>query len=277
MADSQPDNLDPPQPRPHRVASPDVLDLYRLAVQHPLAEVAFIERCWAHYRDQDEMPLLLREDFAGTCAVAACWARSDDERQAMAIELDAVTATWAMDRFCEIDDLHVVISDVMEMYEPKVHVTVALNFSVLIYHDADALLGYLRHARGGLTERGLLILDLFGGEGARRARIQSRRIDPDEGGFAPFDYTWEQRAYDPVTCQIDCRIHFRLDDDTELKDCFVYHWRLWTPREITQLVQEAGFTTSELWCDDPDQPGRYTVMAQEPAEEDWVGYVVLMV
>ena len=276
MADSESDNPNPPS-RPNHAAPPDALDLYRLAVQHPLAEVAFIERCWAHYRGEDEMPLLLREVFAGTAAVAASWAQSDDQRQAMAIELDAVTATWAMDRFCEVDDLHVVISDVMDMYEPKVHVTVALNFSVLIYHDADALLGYLRHARSCLTERGLLILDLFGGSGSRRPRTQTRRIDPDEGRFAPFEYTWEQRAYDPATARIDCRIHFKLDDASKLSDRFVYDWRLWTPDEIIQLAAEAGFTTAELWCDDPEEPGRYAVTDQEPPVEDWVGYVVLAV
>jgi hypothetical protein len=275
MSETEPDNPPPPASLPG--APPHPLDLYRLAVQHPLAEVAFIERAWAHYRGDADEPRLLREDFAGTAEVAAAWAQSDDERQAMAIELDPVTATWAMDRLCEVEDLHMVISDVMDMYEPKVDVTVALNFSVLIYHSAEDLRNYLRHAKTGLNQRGLLILDVFGGSGARQVRRQSRRVEPNEGGFEPFEYIWEQRAYDPATGRIDCRIHFKLDEGRELRHKFVYDWRLWRPAKITELALEAGFTSAELWCNDPDRPGHLTVTADEPAVEDWVGYLVLAV
>lgn len=252
---------------------PHPLDLYRLAVQHPLAEVAFAEHVWAMLHGNDSEPLLLREDFAGTCAVAAAWTQSDPDRQAMAIELDEPTAAWAADRFDD-PDLHIVVADVMDVDEPAVEVTLALNFSVLIYHDEAGLLGYLEHALAGLVPGGLLIMDIFGGPGVGEPSVQSRRIDPDEGGFEAFTYRWEQRGLDGQTGRIDCRIHFGLGYDHRLENAFVYDWRLWGPGQIIDLARQAGFENASLWWKDPLEPGRYQAVQEVPTDRDWVGYVV---
>jgi SAM-dependent methyltransferase len=252
---------------------PHPLDLYRLAVQHPLAEVAFVERAWSHYHGDEHEPTLLREDFAGTCAVAASWSASDPDRQAMAIELDEATAAWAANRFDD-DDLHIVQADVMAVAEPEVDVTLALNFSLLIYHERALLLRYLTHAAKRLRPGGLLIFDLFGGPGIDAPVEQHRSITPDEGGFEPFTYRWEQRGCDPRTRRIDCRIHFVLSDGVAMNDAFVYDWRLWSPAEAIALALQAGFASAELWWSDPLEPGRYTPVQEPPGDRDWVGYVV---
>eukprot|EP00752_Nemacystus_decipiens_P013612 g12070.t1 len=250
--------------------SPHPLDLYRLAVQHPLAEVAFVEHVWAHFHGDASEPMLLREDFAGTYATAAAWVASDPERQAMAIELDEPTAAWAADRFAD-PDLHVVHADVMAVDEPVVDVTLALNFSVLIYHEEDALSRYLAHALRGLNPGGLLIMDVFGGPGVDQPSVQSRAITPDEGGFEPFTYRWEQRRYDPQTQRIDCRIHFALQDGTRLEDAFTYDWRLWPPAQLIDLARRAGFGDAAFWWSNPEQPGRYQPIQAAPSGQDWVG------
>lgn len=252
---------------------PDLLDLYRLAVQNPLAEVAFVEHAWATIIGDASEPTLLREDFAGTCAVAAAWVASDPDRQAMAVELDEPTARWAADRFDD-EDLHIVVDDVMAVDEPAVDVTLGLNFSALIYHESDALLAYLSHALAGLLPGGLLILDVFGGSGVSKPSMQSRRIEPDEGGFAPFTYRWEQLGLDAQTRRIACRIHFELDGGQRLKNAFAYDWRLWEPGEIIHLAKQAGFTAAALWWSDPTEPGRHLPVQAVPDTEDWVGYVV---
>lgn len=253
--------------------TPHPLDLYRLAVQHPIAEVAFIDYCWAHHHGDRCEPILLREDFAGSCAVAAAWVASDPDRQAMAIELDERTAAWAADRFDD-PDLHIMAADVMAVDEPAVDVTLALNFSVLIYHEREALLAYLSHALGGLNPGGLLILDLFGGPSVDEPSVQNRRVEPDEGAFEPFDYAWEQRGIDPETRRITCCIHFELAGGHRLDEAFVYDWRLWSPMEVIALAKEAGFAQASLWWSDPGQPGRYEPVERVPAGQDWVGYVV---
>ena len=254
----------------------DPLDLYRFAVQNPLAEVAFVEHAWAHYHSDASEPLLLREDFAGTCATAAAWVASDPDRQAMAIELDEPTAVWATERFND-PDLHIVQADVMAVDEPAVDVTLALNFSVLIYHEQDELLHYLKHALRGLHPGGLLVLDVFGGPGVDQPSVQSRRIEPDEGGIEPFTYRWEQCGRDAVSHQIACRIHFEWDDGRRLEDAFIYDWRLWEPKQIIDLAMQAGFEQASLWWSDPMKPGRHLPVQEVPTDREWVGYVVCKV
>lgn len=252
---------------------PDLLDLYRLAVQHPLAEIAFVEHCWALSCGESAPPMLLREDFAGTCAVSAAWCASDPDRQAMAIELHRPTAEWAAARFDD-PDLHILADDVMAVDGPAVDVTLALNFSVLIYHERSALLAYLTHARRSLNPRGLLVLDLFGGPLVEQPLVQSRRVDPNEGGFEPFDYHWEQRGLDPDTRRIACQIHFELADGQRLDQAFLYDWRLWEPEAVIDLAKEAGFADAALWWSAPDSPGRYQPVHRTPDDTDWVAYVV---
>ncbi|MFI4862210.1 MAG: hypothetical protein ACIAXF_16215 [Phycisphaerales bacterium JB063] len=271
---------------------PHPLELYRLSVQHPLAEVAFVERVWAHYRavpaNDGEMrePLLLREDFAGTCALAAAWVQSHPERQAMAIELDEPTAAWAAEAYQSCphcaEDLHIVADDVMAVPEPATDVTLALNFSTLIYHDEASLLAYLRHARACLAEDGLLVLDLFGITPDQVPSEQSRAIDPDDATTPPFTYSWQQRRYAPATQRIDCRIHFTLADGSAMRDAFVYDWRLWDMPTMLRLMREASFAQAEAWGqaamdgggDDGPVDGRFSVLDPPPGEGDWVCYLV---
>lgn len=257
----------------HANSSPACLDLYRLAVQHPLAEVAFVEHAWFHFYGHASEPMLLREDFAGTCAVAAAWVASDPDRQAMAIELDEPTVAWAEQQYDD-EDLHIVHADVLAVDEPAVDVTLALNFSVLIYHDESSLRDYLEHAARGLNAGGLLILDVFGGPGVDQPSVQRVGIEPDESGYEAFTYCWEQRAFDSETGRIDCRIHFELSGGEQLEDAFVYDWRLWMPGQIIALALQAGFEHASLWWADPLEPQRYQPVQDVPTDQDWVGYVV---
>jgi hypothetical protein len=285
---------------------PDKFELYRLAVQHPQAEAAFLQKVYTHYarhRHSATIPTRLREDFAGTAAVAACWVALDDRHRAVAVEshgptlvrAQAYTAAMLAGRDCSTN-FHMVGADVLAFRPPRaprVDLTVALNFSSFIYHTPSDLRVYLASARAGLRPGGLLVIDAYGGPGAMKTGTQHRRIDPalnaasaPTGGnqrrrecVAPFDYYWEQRSYDPVTALVDCRIHFRLGARRWVRNAFRYSWRLWTLPELTQLMLQAGFARAEVWCDtyDPRRglgDGIYRVVRHMPAREDFVVYVV---
>lgn len=266
--------------RPHR------LELYQHAVQQPGAAVALLDRVYRKFND-GEGPALLREDFAGTCAVAAAWCESHPERQAMAVERHGPTLRWAACRVGEVEDLHLIEADVMAVASPRVDVTAALNFSTLTYHTEDDLLAYLRHARKGLRPGGVLVVDLFGGPGAQRIGVEDRPAD----GFV---YHWEQRAFDAVSHRIDCRVHFTLDDGHQVRSAFRYDWRLWTLPELTRLMGKAGFETVQVWAEGGGAGGKSFVgkrashkdsggggrigpvkqLSGQAVGEDWVVYVV---
>ncbi len=247
------------------------LRLYESAVQQPLAEVSFVERAYAHANGPDAWPRTLREDFAGTSSVAAAWCLSDPSREAIAVESHRPTVAWAEEAHASLDTLYLVHIDVMKFRGPRVDVLVALNFSVLIWHERAALATYLKHARRCLADRGVLIMDLFGGPDAMRVQTQERAATDELG--RPMVYRWEQRRCDALSARIDCRIHFGLADGSEWRDAFVYDWRLWSPAELIDALREAGFADVQVWAEDRRRPGRYAVVDALPDTPAWVVYL----
>lgn len=272
-------------------ASAQKLELYERAVQNPEAEAAFLERVYlqallappaSRTQDRTLLPEVtfrsrLREDFAGSAALAAAWVERGEDYRALAIERDSETVTWAQRQINErldgrAQDVVLVESDVMDLLGPRVDVVCALNFSAMIYHDRDSLGRYLRHARRCLDGQGVVILDLFGGPGAKKIGTQSIRHDG-------FTYHWEQRAFDPAMQRIDCRIHFTLSDGAELRNAFVYDWRLWSPSEMLEIMAETGLE-AQLWCDGWDatacqSDGVYHPVTRiEDERHDWIAYAI---
>ncbi len=269
----------PRKRRPHK------LELYRRAVQHPLAEVTFLQRVYEHYSIYGAK--LLREDFAGTCALSSMWVNLRDNYEAMAIEKHGPTVRWAQRTALKelgTDNiyLHIVEADVMDLYEPRVDITCALNFSTFIYHDRDELAEYFVNAYRGLKKRGIFVMDAYGGPGAMRVGTQSRHVPPEneyDKTDRGFEYHWEQRSFDALTHRTDCRIHFTLPDGHYFENAFRYNWRLWTLPELVEIMSKSGFRSVGVWCDtfDPDtgtSDGKYKPVEKLPAREDWVAYVV---
>ncbi len=253
-------------------SQPHKLLLYRHAVQHPLAEVAFLDRAAEHHRQPP--PMLLREDFAGTSAVAAAFVQSHPDRQAVAVDHHSPTLRWAdrntrqplMDR---ADDLHLVEADVLQFQGPRVEATLALNFSAFIFHTPDTMRRYFRHTRRCLRPGGVFVMDLFGGPGAMQPTRVSRTVVPDDPSLDPYDYVWEQRHYDPTTARIDCRLHFPGRDNA-----FRYDWRLWTPPELIDLLRDAGFEQPTLWSDDARAPaGQFVPDPDLAGRSDYLAYL----
>ena len=74
--------------------------------------------------------------------------------------------------------------------------------------------------------------------------------------LAGCDYSWEQEGFDPVTRLIRCYIGFRLrgakgrpppPTPPALRRAYTYHWRLWTLPEVTDMLAQAGFSSSHMW------------------------------
>lgn len=246
--------------------APDKFDLYRQAVQFPAGAVNFMINTYASWRD-GAWPTCLREDFAGTAAVAQAWVRREHDHQALAVEIDRET----LDRAASMDRLACVCADVFDVREPLADVIAALNFSTFIFHNEDAMQRYFAHARQCLKPDGLLVIDAFGGS---TPGVQMRPIHPPaETGIAPFEYQWEQRSYDPASARIDCRIHFKTSDGREWRDAFCYDWRLWSPPELIALMRAAGFADAAVYRDD-DDTGVFQPAEKPPKDREWVAYIV---
>ncbi|MEM6750856.1 MAG: hypothetical protein AAF612_10340, partial [Planctomycetota bacterium] len=220
-----------------------------------------------------------REDFAGAGALSQAWAMSDPDRQAMAVDHHGPTVRWG-DRRRAHEDVHRVVGDVLETSGPKADLVAALNFSAFVFHGRQNMVRYLRACRRRLRPRGVVVMDLFGGPGARRVQTQTRRIPADRlPGLPAFTYRWVQHAFDEATARIDCRVYFDLPGrPASERPAFRYDWRLWAPAELREAAAEAGFGDVALWTDLPATPGRpgdprYRPRRRMGDREDFVAYL----
>lgn len=268
-----------------KISLAERLALYVACVQHPEAEVGLLSKIYRGMQPggEGEEPMLLREDFCGTGALACAWVASDEERQAMGVDVDAETLKWAWERAEGLlgeeraGDLHLVEGDVVKTGGPKVDVVCALNFSVFEFHERVALVGYLKKCRARLAAGGVVAVDAYYGPGALGTGEESRKLEKPvalEGRADAVTYLWEQKSVDLVTGLVENHIHVELKDKTRLESLFVYKWRLWSPRELSDAMTEAGFKNVVVWGDPDDATGRYVPMKTMGTRKDVVVYVV---
>lgn len=240
--------------------------LYERAVQDPKNDARTLNKLYRRYRKQDA--LVLREDFCGTATLATHWSKSKPNRLAVGVDLDRDTLAWGREHNVNAAGPHVasrvtlVEGNVLEGGGPTTDITCALNFSYCCLKDRKALLQYFQVAREGLNPGGLFIADVLGGP-------ESMRATEDTHDHGDFVYRWEQVFFDPLTHEMECRIHFDFPDGSSLSPAFSYEWRLWTMPELTDLLLEAGFSAVHRLWEKTTEDGEGTGLFFEPTRVDY--------
>jgi len=255
--------------------------LYQLSVQSPEPDIEFFETAYRAMRGSK--PWSMREDFCGTAFLSTEWARSHRRRTALGVDLDAPTLDWGREKNVDpagdkvSSRVELVHADVLDIDEPKVDLTCALNFSFCIFKKREQLKEYFRVAYEGLKDDGVFVTELYGGTEAIIEAEDEREID-GEDLVADFTYCWEQESFNPLTHETVCHIHFELEDGSRLDRAFTYDWRLWTVPEVRDLLDEVGFERIDLYWEDVDEDGEgsgdYRLADVEENQEGWIVYIV---
>ncbi len=245
----------------------DRYELYELCVQSPPELVELLRAI------HGGRPRILGEDFCGTAALSAEWVRRVEGGRAIAVDHD----DEPLGRAGLGDAIEIVHGDVVrDTSADRHHVEViyAGNFSIGEWHDRPALLAYLGHVHRRLDAGGIFACDIYGGESAY-AMGSTRRDHPAPGGRT-VRHVWEQREADPMTGRVVNALHFQVlrdgEVEQELRDAFVYHWRLWGVPELRDAMVEAGFTTTDVYRRVPDavdgDGAAYAFPVGDPSELD---------
>lgn len=257
--------------------------LYQLSVQDTDTELALMDEKYKAIRGVS--PLSFREDFCGTALLSVAWCKGSDERTAQGVDLCEDTLQWGREHNLDTAEPDVASrvelknANVLEVSQPKVDITCALNFSYQIFKTRETLLEYFKAAFSGLNESGVLMLDVFGGTEAIDSMEEDRDVDDQD-----FEFVWDQEKYNPVTNEILCHIHFEFDDDSRMDKAFTYDWRLWSIAELHELLLEAGFSKVHVYWeeykdngDDSDEylegTGNYLEVTEVEQQESWVSYI----
>ncbi len=121
------------------------------------------------------------------------------------------------------------------------------------------------------------MLDFFGGPEAETVMIEKRAITNDK--IRSFNYIWDLGKFNPITREGTFYIHFRYPKGgPRLDKAFAYEWRMWSIREIRDMLTEVGYSSSHVYweADDDDGEGDGTFYRTEAEENDptYLGYIV---
>ena len=270
--------------RPLMAERADPHALYEKSVQSPDFDIPFFAEYFENYTGR---PLrLLREDFCGTAALSAYFVTQHPKNHAIGVDLDWPTLNWGIKHHVSLlpvdqqNRLTLIHGNVLDPHSSQVQLAVALNFSYMIFKDRPTLRQYFKRAKESLQPGGMYILDIWGGSESQVLQEEPRDIDnPEDDGIGDFTFIWDQDAFDPTTYFCTMRMHFTFQDDSEMRNAFVYDWRMWTMPEVMELMNEAGFRDVHfLWegTNRKTNEGTGTYHRVEKGEADlaWVTYIV---
>lgn len=250
--------------------------LYQESVQDTESEIDFVLETWAALRKRPAE--LLREDFCGTANTACEWVRRDSRNHAIGVDLDDEVLQWGrLNNIAQLAPeqqarIRLFRENVLDVSTDLADVVLAMNFSYYLFMSREDLLEYFRSVHEGLADDGLFFLDAYGGYDAPREIEEEREC---EG----FTYVWEQASFNPIDSSMNCHIHFRFPDGSEMNEAFSYYWRLWTLPELRELLTEAGFSDVTVYWEGTDEKtnegnGIYLPSEVGDADPGWVCYIV---
>ncbi|RMH24904.1 MAG: class I SAM-dependent methyltransferase [Planctomycetota bacterium] len=253
--------------------APDRYDLYERAAQSPDMQARFLRAL--HEAPAGE-PVTLGEDFCGTGAVARAFLALDPRHRAVCVDRDPEPLERLRRLAGDEPRLAVVRGDAAEADAPA-GIIAALNFSIGERRTREDLLAYLRAARSRLVEQagapGVMVLDVYGGTDA--FVTGESEVELRDG----VRYVWEQRHADPLTGMVENAMHFLPAEGPELRDAFVYHWRLWSVPELADALAEAGFARLAVYdrfgdcIDDAGRVYPWPVTNPDELDENFVVYI----
>jgi SAM-dependent methyltransferase len=257
--------------------------LYQLSVQAPDFEIELFEDRYKQLRGKK--PQSLREDFCGTALLCVEWCKSHPKRTASGVDLCRETLEWGKQHNLKpagrdvASRVSLLQANVLDIHEPKVDITCAMNFSYCVFKTRGALRHYFESVHQGLKKDGIFVLDLLGGTETMGVMEEERELEGES-----FTYIWDQVKFNPITHDFLCHIHFGFTDGTRLEKAYTYDWRLWMLPELRELLMEAGFSRVHvLWeqfVDDPEggedqiTTGEYKDTLKADNQEAWISYIV---
>lgn len=250
--------------------------LYEYSVQAPDTDSKFFARYFKRYTGRDLR--VFREDFCGTFTLSAHFVQLHRENEVLCIDLDGPTLEWGRKQNLapltphQQKRVHIFEDNVMAVQDPKADLIAAMNFSYCIFKQRKDLNEYIQNAFHSLKRGGLMCMDLWGGS-------ETQTLQEEEREQEGFTYIWDQHAFDPLTYECTCKIHFQFDDGSRMKNAFVYDWRLWTPPDLREAFEAAGFQDVHFLWEATDLKtgegnGVFRRKKKGDADEAWIAYIV---
>jgi hypothetical protein len=232
---------------------------YEKSVQNVDFEVDFLELLYKKFFLTT--PQIFREDFSGSSLLSLEYSKRFSQK-AFCIDLDPEPLNFGKKRankwmtFCQEDVVQTKV---------QANIIAAFNFSYCIFKKRSELLKYFINVKKTLLKEGFFILDFFGGNEAFLEIRESKKISKEE------TYYWECEKFNALNQEGIFSIHYKKKSQPIEKRVFSYDWRLWSPVELRDLLEESGFKNISFYLEEDDE---YVLKQEETMEGCFLGYLV---
>lgn len=268
-----------PKKLPHKARKFDKYLYYLLSVQSPKGDVQFFDRVYKSLNRKSAY--ILCEDFCGTFAICCEWVKLHPKNKALGIDRSKEALSYGeknhLSLLSEAQQKRVTLkrANVLKSHFRKSDIIVATNFSFYIFKERTTLKKYFSNVFLHLKERGLFVLDCFGGP-------ECQEPNEEETVHETFSYFWDQKSFDPITNHAQFQIHFRRKGERKRTHVFQYDWRMWSIPEIKDLMKEVGFKKVFVYWEKTGRNGEGAgeYERKEKTTENcstWVAYVIARV
>lgn len=256
-------------------------ELYEASVQDSRAELSFFQRV---YRNAfGKKPNVFREDFCSTFLNSVTWAKLDKKHISFAVDRDEEPLEYGCKTHLaklkpeQKDRVFLFRKNVLNVKTPPADMITVSNFSICFLKDRERILEYFKSCHKALKSKGVMIMDLLGGQEVPDEQEDATKFELKDGTKAV--YYWEHAGYNPITNDATFYIHYKVKGQKKMNRVFSYHWRMWTLPELKDLLLEAGFKHVDIYWegDDPDDDGGNGIFSRRTKAEScpiWVAYIV---
>ncbi len=238
----------------------------------------FYRKTYKKLRNKD--PQVFREDFCGTHQLCCEWVKLDKSFLAIGNDIDAEPIQYGQEHnygpLNPQQKARVTIANKNVLSPPlqRADISVAVNFSYLIFKERDVLKRYFANCARALNPGGIHILDLFGG-----SECMGPLEEETEYTDQKYSYFWDQDTYNPINSHAMFYIHFKRKGEPKRERVFTYDWRLWSIAELRDLCKDAGFRKTTVYWEGTDKKteegdGQFRPTEQGEACEGWIAYIV---
>lgn len=257
-------------------------ELYELSVQSPKRHIDWFAAVYHELRGT--YASRLREDFCGTFRLSCEWVKRNWQNTAVGLDLDPEPLAYGhKNHMTELTPeqkkrLKILKRNVLKPGADKVDLIVACNFSFFIFKERATLVEYFKACRNSLKPGGVALFELAGGAGMIQTMREKRIVRHPKAGRV--QYVWHQKSFDPITCDGQYAIHFKLPSGKSMTDAFTYDWRLWSIPETRDALRDAGFKDiCVYWEAEHKGVGTGEFLRTEKGDNAhaWIAYVIGMV
>lgn len=251
----------------------DKYELYRKAVQSAEDDVVFIRDTYKELRGKPAK--VMREDFCGTFALSTEWVKLNPQHRAISVDLDPEPMSYGREHYLsqlkpdQIKRVQLIEGNVLDSSLPKADIVLAMNFSYFCFKTRNLMKSYFSSVYKSLNKDGIFLIDIFGGSQCYDAIEDVIRHDG-------FTYYWDQTNFDPVTAEALFHIHFKVKGQ-KIERVFTYDWRMWSIRELREIMEEVGFKKSHVFWEgtekDGSGDGNFHRTEQGESCLSWIAYI----